>query len=161
MSPATSPKPPDAGDLSHLVGHRFPGGTYRIEHWENWLLTDCTEGVSPVDGLVHPIALFHVPILGSKTSIAELFALLGAEGAGTVKLLGYDWEYFRPLREDVAYRCEGGIVAADRTADALDRVSDTIAFSIELFDEAAERVARVTNRWQLLRPSPPAGSAAS
>lgn len=141
----------NAVEVAGLVGHRFPGGTYRVEHWENWLLTDCTGAEPPTDGLVHPIALFHVPILGSGTSIAELFALFRAEGAGSVKLLGYDWEYFRPLREDVSYRCDGGIVAANRVTDSRGRVSDTIAFSIELLDESDVRVARVTNRWQLVR----------
>lgn len=33
--------------LGALVGHRFTGGHARIEHWENWLLTDCT-GPSPM-----------------------------------------------------------------------------------------------------------------
>lgn len=160
MSPATFPRlrnegdvPVDVAGLARLVGYRFPGGAYRIEHWENWLLTDCTGAEPPSDGLVHPIALFHVPILGSGTSIAELFALFGAQGAGTVKLLGYDWEYFRPLREDIEYRCEGGIVAADRATDSRGRISDTVAFSIELSDESGERVARITNRWKLLRAS--------
>lgn len=138
-------------DLAELLAHRFPGGTYRIEHWENWLLTDCT-GAEPLpDGLVHPIALFHVPILGAGTSIAKLFAVLQAEGAGTVRLLGYDWEYFAPLREDLAYRCEGGIVSAERNVDAKSRVSDTVAFGIELTEESGRLAARITNRWQLLR----------
>ena len=35
-----------------------------------------------------------------------------ARGAGSVGLEGYDWEYFVPLREDIEYRMEGGIVAA-------------------------------------------------
>ncbi|MEZ5256195.1 MAG: hypothetical protein R2705_04700 [Ilumatobacteraceae bacterium] len=29
-------------ELASLVGHRFPRGEYTIEHWENFLLTDCT-----------------------------------------------------------------------------------------------------------------------
>ncbi|MEZ5256194.1 MAG: hypothetical protein R2705_04695 [Ilumatobacteraceae bacterium] len=35
---------------------------------------------------------------------------------GSVKLLGYDWEYPRALRENVRYRVDGGIVAASRGA---------------------------------------------
>ena len=43
----------DAEEFAALVGHRFPGGDRAIEHWENWLLTDCT-GRDPLpDGLVH------------------------------------------------------------------------------------------------------------
>jgi hypothetical protein len=138
-------------DVGTLVGHRFPGGRYTIAHWENWLLTDCTGAAQLGDGLVHPVALFHVPILGSGTSIREIFALLGVEGAGSVSLLGYDWEYFVPLREDVEYRCEGGIVAADRHIGDDGRVADEIAFSVDLVDDADVLVARITNRWKCNR----------
>ena len=133
------------------MGRRFPGGRYTVAHWENWLLTDCSGSDQLPDRLVHPIALFHVPILGSRTSITELFALFGAAGPGSVSLLGYDWEYVEPLLEDTEYRCEGGIIAADR-ADADDgRVADTVAFRIELFDDADRLVARITNRWRINR----------
>jgi hypothetical protein len=137
--------------LHDLVGHRFAGGRYRIEHWENWLLTDCT-GREPLPGrLVHPIVLFHVPILGVGTSITELFALGGVSGAGSVGLEGYDWEYFGPLVEDVEYRMEGGIVAVDRVTDETGRVVDKMAFEITLFDETDRMAARITNRWVLRR----------
>ena len=29
-------------ELQALVGHEFPGGRYRIAHWENFLLTEAT-----------------------------------------------------------------------------------------------------------------------
>jgi hypothetical protein len=138
-------------DVGALVGHRFPGGRYTIAHWENWLLTDCTGAEQLGDGLVHPIALFHVPILGSGTSIAEIFALLGVAGPGSVGLLGYDWEYFGPLRENVEYRCEGGIIAAERQVTDTGLTFDEIAFGIELFDEADRLAARITNRWKCNR----------
>jgi len=166
--------------LAQLVDHRFPGGTYRVAHWENWLLTDCT-GRSPMpDALVHPIVLFHAPILGAGTSIAELFRLGGASGeSGSVGLLGYDWEYFRPIGEDVEFRVTGGIVAAERLTSPAGAIADRVAFQIELrepaesdaADAAGTLVARVTNRWQFRRtaahlppaptdPLPPATGAA-
>jgi len=137
--------------LDALVGHRFTGGTYRIEHWENFLLTDCT-GRDPLpDGLVHPIVLFHVPILGVGTSITDLFALGGVSGPGSVGLEGYDWEYVRPLVEDIEYRMEGGIVSARRTTNDDGRVIDKFVFEITLFDDSGRVAARVTNRWVLRR----------
>ena len=137
--------------LDALVGHRFAGGTYRIEHWENFLLTDCT-GRDPLpDGLVHPIVLFHVPILGVGTSITDLFELGGVSGPGSVGLEGYDWEYVRPLVEDIEYRMEGGIVSAHRTTNDDGRVIDNFVFEITLFDDADRLAARVTNRWVLRR----------
>ena len=40
-------------ELAALVGHRFPGGNRRIEHWESWLLTDCTGRDPMPDGLTN------------------------------------------------------------------------------------------------------------
>ena len=142
------------GELVGLVGYRFPGGHYRVAHWENFLLTDCTGREPMPDGLVHPIVLFHAPILGAGTSIAELFRLGGASGAGgSVGLLGYDWEYEQPIVEDVDYRVEGGIVSAERRTSPSGAVADDVAFRIELSDNGA-LVARVTNRWRFRRTSP-------
>jgi hypothetical protein len=137
-------------EMRALVGHRFPGGTYRIEHWENFLLTDCTGAEQLPDGLVHPIALFHVPILGARTSITQLFELGGARGAGSVGLESYDWEYHEPLREDVEYRIEGGIISSERKVADNGMVYDAVAFQIDLFDRD-RHVARITNRWRFRR----------
>jgi hypothetical protein len=140
-------------ELAALVGRRFPGGEYTIDHWENALLTDCTQRAPMLADLVHPIALFHVPIHGVGTSIGELFEMGGASGrAGSVTLLGYDWEYVRPLREGCRYRIDGGIVSAERSSDSHgEPVHDDIAFSIELFEPGGELAARVTNRWRFVR----------
>lgn len=137
-------------EMLSLVGHRFPGGRYRIEHWENFLLTDCTGASQLPDGLVHPIALFHVPILGSGMTITKLFELGHATGAGSVGLEGYDWEYLQPLREDVDYAIEGGIVSVERKVTDTGQIYDAVAFSIELFDEG-RLAARITNRWRFRR----------
>ncbi len=140
-------------ELAALVGVRFPGGEYTIAHWENALLTDCTERPPMSADQAHPIVLFHVPIQGAGTSIGELFALGGGDGrAGSVTLLGYDWEYLRPLRERCQYRIEGGIVSAERTHDDHGTaMHDDIAYSIELHEPEGDLAARVTNRWRFLR----------
>jgi acyl dehydratase len=137
--------------LATLVGHRFPGGEYRIAHWENWLLTECTGRAPMSRDLAHPVVLFHVPILGARTSIAEIFALGGVPATGgAVGLLGYDWEYVEPLREEVTYRVEGGIVSADRHDTPGGAVVDDVAFCIELTHDGA-LAARITNRWRFRR----------
>ena len=137
--------------IEHLVGHRFPGGAYTIEHWENWLLTDCTGRAQLPHALVHPVALFHVPIQGVGTSIAELFALGQVEGAGSVGLDGYDWEYMQPLVENVEYRFEGGVVEVERKTDDHGNTFDRFVFSVELFTPDGELAARITNHWRLRR----------
>jgi acyl dehydratase len=145
----------DDQELAALVGHRFPGGTYTVAHWENWLLTHCTGREPLPDGLVHPIVLFHAPIQGARTSIAELFAVCGSDGnPGAVGLVGYDWEYAQALREDVTYDVAGGIVRAERHRSDSGAVADTVAFTIELFD-GGSLAARVTNTWRFHRSGVP------
>jgi hypothetical protein len=138
-------------ELHALVGRRFPGGTRTIEHWENWLLTDCTGRTQLPDGLVHPIALFHVPIQGAGTSIAELFEMSEAHGAGSVGLDGYDWEYLEPLIEDLEYTVEGSVVEVERQTSDSGTVADRFVFSIELSDPHGTVAARVTNHWRIRR----------
>lgn len=139
-------------DLRALVGHRFPGGTRTIEHWENWLLTDCTGSDQLSDDLVHPIALFHVPIQGAGTSIAGLFELCGAQGAGSVGLDGYDWEYFAPLREGIEYRVDGSVIEVERTvSEQTGRIVDRFVYAIDMTDPDGVLTARITNHWRIRR----------
>ena len=70
---------PPAEEIRALVGYEFPGGKYTVAHWENFLLTECTGSEPLPDGLVHPVVLFHMPILGANTSIGGMFALGQAE----------------------------------------------------------------------------------
>lgn len=144
---------PTDDELDALAAHRFPGGSRIVERWENWLLTDCTRRPPMAGGQLHPIVLFHVPIQAVGTSIAELFALGGGDGApGSVTLLGYDWEYLAPMWEGVEYRADGGIVDVRRHHDDDGSVGfDDIAFSIELVEADSTPVARVTNRWRFRR----------
>ena len=102
-------------ELAGLVGHRFPGGTYRVAHWENFLLTDCTGREPLPDGLVHPIVLFHAPILGAGTlDHRALPARRGEWGRRGSWAARYDWQYEQPIVEEVDYRVEGRIVGAER-----------------------------------------------
>ena len=138
--------------MTALVGHRFPGGEYRIEHWENFLLSEAT-GADPLpDALAHPAHLFHVPIAGAGITIGELFALAEADRAAPVSIDYYDWEIVRPLREDETYLLEGGIAAHDRREgrDGGPTV-DSFTYEIAVCDAAGQRVARVAFRWHYWR----------
>ncbi len=144
-------------ELDALVGHRFPGGRRIVEHWEDWLLTVCTPREPMADRLLHPVVLFHLPIQTVQTSVAELFELGGSDGTpGSVTLLGYDWQYLRPMREEQVLVAQGGVVSAERRRNDDGAVRyDDVAFSIELSDEAGEVVARVTNHWRFRRGEAP------
>jgi len=148
---------PDLDDMARLAGHRFPGGEARIEHWENFLLSDAT-GVAPLpDGLAHPAHLFHVPILGVGTSIAELFRLAEADRAAPVSIDFYDWCIDRPLKEGEIYRFDGGISAHERSGgEAGAPVVDSFTYEIEVKERpegaaSGRRVAHVAFRWHYWR----------
>lgn len=135
--------------IKDLVGHRFPGGERSIEHWENFLLTEAT-GADPLAGdVAHPVHLFHVPIEGAGITIAELFELAEAEGPDRVGLDSYDWEWFMPLREGVAYRCEGEVRSVEPKRVG-GRAFDELVFVIDLSVEGVP-AARVTNTWHIWR----------
>ncbi len=141
---------PSAQDIRGLVGHRFPGGTYTIAHWENYLLTECTGSEPLPDGIAHPVALFHVPILGARTSIAEMFALGQAESDFSIGIESYDWELFTVLREEHPYRIDAEVTEADRFEED-GRVFDRIAFRFDVRDSGGEHVARTTITWRYHR----------
>lgn len=137
---------PPVEEIRALVGHRFPGGHYTIAHWENFLLTECT-GAEPLpDDLAHPVALFHVPILGADTSIGEMFELGQADSDASIGIESYDWEFMQPLREEYEYRIDGEITAADRHEEG-GRVYDRIQFRFDLADETGALAARTTITW--------------
>jgi hypothetical protein len=142
---------PSTEEIQALVGHQFPGGEYTIEHWENFLLTECT-GAEPLpEGIAHPVALFHVPILGANTSIAEMFALGQAESDFSIGIESYDWEIFEPLKEQVRYAVSGHITEADRRTEG-DRTYDRIQFRFDLANPDGTAAARTTVTWHYNRP---------
>jgi len=145
----------DEAELKAVVGHDFPGGRYRIAHWENFLLTEVTGRAPMPDDLAHPAHLFHVPIVGAGTSIAQLFELGRAEHDASITIDYYDWEYFEPLREDVDYAVQGRILEHERTQPGGGPIVDALTFRFELAEagdgSGGEPVARVTFRWYYWR----------
>jgi len=123
---------------------------------ENFLLTDCTRRTEPLGDSVHPIALFHAPIQGVGTSIAELFQLADAGDPGSVGIWGYDWTIHQPLVVDRAYRCSGAITRHEPQSES-DAPWELLEFTIDV--TCAERgrpTARIANSWIIRRhPSAP------
>lgn len=141
---------PPVSEIQALVGHTFPGGHYTIAHWENFLLTECT-GAEPLpEDYAHPVALFHMPILGANTSIAEMFALGQADNDASIGIESYQWAFHQALREEITYRVAGEITAADRH-DEGKRIYDRIQFKFDLFDPEDQAVATTTITWHYRR----------
>ena len=136
--------------IQELVGYRFPSGTYKIEHWENYLLTEATAGEHVSSAYAHPSFLFHAPLAAVGLSYQEIFDLCDAESADAVRAGEYDWEIFRTLEEGIQYRAQGQILSVERKTGKRAGVFDAVAFAIELSDTKGV-AARVTNNWLFLR----------
>jgi hypothetical protein len=142
----TAPALPPVETIRALVGHEFPGGKYTIAHWENFLLTECT-GSAPLPGhIAHPVALFHVPILGAGTSIGEMFALGQAESDSSIGIESYDWEIRQALEEDVEYTISGKVTEADRRTTERG-TADRIQFRFDLALPDGRPAASSTITW--------------
>ena len=133
--------------IKALVGHEFPGGKYTIAHWENFLLTECTGSELMQNNVVHPVALFHVPILGCNTTISELFELGDAHSEASIMIESYDWEMFKPLKEDIPYTANGKITAAEQRHNEDGSFYERIQFHFDLADPQGEPTATSTITW--------------
>jgi len=142
---------PSEESIAALAGHRFPGGEYTIAHWENFLLTECTGAQRLPGGMAHPVALFHVPITGAGTSIAEMFELGQAESDLSIMIESYEWEMFLPLYEDTRYNAGGSILSAQRLTNDAGKLYDRIQFCFELHDPDNTLAARTTITWHFTR----------
>ena len=138
-------------DMQALVGRRFPGGTFTIEHWENVLLSDATGSPPLPDGLVHPAWLFHGCIAAVGTTLRELFALFRAESDEAIRGGGYDWTIHTPLREDVPYTASGEVTGIERKVSRTLGAMDVTSFRIDLHDDAGGLVASAASTWLVLR----------
>jgi hypothetical protein len=142
---------PAEAEIAAIVGHKFPGGEYQIAHWENFLLTGCTGADILPDGMVHPVVLFHMPILGSGTSIGEMFALGKAESDFSISIESYDWEMFIPLREELAYNISGRVISAERRRPPDSHIFDRIQFQFDIAQPDGALAARTTITWHYNR----------
>ena len=142
---------PSEAEIQSINGHQFPGGVYKVDHWENFLLTECTGAELMPDGMVHPVVLFHMPILGCGTTIGEMFALGKAETDFSIGIESYDWEMPIPLRETVPYQVSGKIVSAERLEAGNGRLFDRNQFQYEVKDPEGRLAARSTITWHYRR----------
>jgi hypothetical protein len=145
-------RPVTIEDMQALVGHRFPGGTFTIEAWENALLCDAMSYERLPDGLAHPSYLFHAPLAGVGLKYGDIFELCHAESDEAVRAGEYVWEVHQPLRVGHTYRMSGGITGVERKQGRRAGLMDIVTFRIEMHECSDESPAATTvNSWIFLR----------
>lgn len=139
-------------EMRELVGHRFPGGQFTIEPWENTLLCDVMALPPLPDGLAHPAYLFHAPLAGVGLAYRDIFALGRAESDEAIRAGEYDWTIHRPLRVGASYRMSGEFTGVERKRGERAGLMDIVSFRIDVHELPDERrAATVAQSWIFLR----------
>ena len=139
-------------EMHRLVGHRFPGGSYRIDRWENFMMHDVMLVQAGSEGLAHPLYFFHLPIAGMGVTIQDIFDLCQADSPDAVRAGEYVWEIGQPLREGHEYRVSGSITEVHRKVGKRGGVMDFVTFVADVCETHDDvPCARISNTWIFLR----------
>jgi hypothetical protein len=138
-------------EMQALIGWQFPGGSYTIRHWENFLLTDVMCSPPLPGDLAHPAYCFHAPLAGMGMSYARFFELCRAESDDAIRAGEYDFEIQHPLREDMPYAIRGEITDVQRKHGRRSGIFDLVTFRLEMRDTQHRLCVVATNSWVFLR----------
>jgi hypothetical protein len=139
-----------ADDYSHLIGHRFPGGTVSTASHLTWLWADAAHAHQDAE-LVHPSYMFLIGLRGTGISTREILALLDFKPEEGALAGGYTLEFHSPLRQDIDYRVDGEITDIVRKHGKRMGPFDRFTFVISVRD-GDELVATITTTWMIPRP---------
>jgi len=118
-------------DYSHLVGHRFPGGTVTVPAWLNRLWSDAVlcEDTAPY---VHPVLVYYAAIEGCGITIQEIFNLMEADADSGAMFGEQRLEFRAPLEVGRTYEVEGEVVEVVRKRGKRAGPFDLLTFSLRL-----------------------------
>lgn len=131
-----APQPETLTDYSHLVGHRFAGGTTTVPYWMNRLWGDAVLADGDPSPEVHPVLIYYAAVQGSGVTFQDIFDLMGASADSGVMVGEQKFRFNRPLHIDTEYRVEGGIVAVERKVGRRAGTFDICTFELSVLAEA-------------------------
>lgn len=136
--------------LQHIVGRKFPGGTYTIAGYESWLLRDAV--YAEQDEVAHPIAAFIGAQRGMGMTVAELFAMMQTGIEDGPVLAECTIELAADVLPDRRYRAGGEVTGIARKHGAAFGAFDLVTCRFTLTEEDRdEPVAVVTNVYAIRR----------
>ncbi len=137
---------PDS-DYSHLVGHRFPGGTRVLPEYVNWLWEDCILNDHDA-ALAHPSLGYLIGMAGLGVSIGDVMALLDGSPDSGVMFGESDLEFHGTLTPGATYECEGEIIGVERKSGKRAGVFDKLTFRTAVREAGSTVPAAVcTHTW--------------
>ena len=129
-------------DYSHLVGHRFPGGSVTIPGWLDWLWRDAVLA-EPRAEAVHPGLAYLAAVQGSGVTFQDIFDLADVTADSGPMFGEQTLTFDGPLRIDTEYAVEGEITGVVRKSGRRAGAFDLLTFELRLRDPEGELV--VTN----------------
>jgi acyl dehydratase len=143
----------DVVDLQRLVGRPFPGGTYKVEPYRNWLTCDAVLSPVPDDGMAHPMFCYYGALAGMGMSLDDLFAMVGATADSGVMFGEAQIELHRPLLVGDEFTVRGSIISVQRKQGKRAGVFDIVGFALELVDSDGQVAGVSTNSFVFPRRS--------
>lgn len=120
-------------ELESLVGTRFPGGTYTLESYLNWLTCDCV--VAPElakAGSAHPLMVYLATQAGLGLTLEELFELFKGKSEDGPMLGEWGMEVYSPVQVGASYAVSGAVTGVQRKTGKRTGVFDIIHFELQL-----------------------------
>jgi N-terminal half of MaoC dehydratase len=131
-------------DYSHLVGHRFPGGTVTVPGWVDRLWRDAVLA-DPPGAAVHPGLAYLAAVQGSGVTFQDIFDLAEATAESGPMFGEQTLTFERPLTTDTEYTVEGEITGVVRKRGKRAGAFDMLTFELRLRDAAGDLVATNVN----------------
>ena len=151
------------GDFQHRVGHRFPGGSVTVPHWENWLFCDAVLADHPAyrsagaaselgypAPIVHPGLVYFACVRGAHITFAEIFELREFDERDGPRFGEQKMIFSEPVCEGIEYLASGEITDVTRKEGKRAGVFDIVTFEIRLTSDGRE-VVRTTSSFVLPR----------
>jgi hypothetical protein len=144
-----------AADFSHVIGHRFPGGTTTVPGWMNDLWGDAILASDDPAPYVHPVLAYYAAVQGSGVTFQDVFDVMDASSDSGIMVGEQQLEFNAPLLVDAEYRVEGEITSVARKTGRRAGTFDIASFELRLIDPASDAlVATSTTSFVFPRAAP-------
>jgi hypothetical protein len=121
-------------EYSHVIGHRFPGGTTVVPPWMNRLWGEAVGAGEDPGPYVHPVLVYYAAVQGSGVTFQDIFDLLDGDADSGIMVGEQRFEFTRPLEVDKEYAVEGGIVDVVRKEGRRAGVFDIATFELRVLE---------------------------
>lgn len=126
-----------------IVGHELPEGSYEIEPYVHWLMSDAIETPPLPDGVAHPMFVYYAGQGGMGVTLDEMFALAHATSEDGVMLGSAEIDLQRPLQVGERFTITGAIDDVVRKSGRIGTF-DIVTFHTDLVDGDDEVAATCT-----------------